>query len=112
MIYWVSTVLLSTILFVSALSYMLHQGSIDGVRELGFPHYFRIQLSVMKLTAAIILITPFFPPVVKEWAYIGAALFFITAIVAHFAHGDPWFLNAINGLFLIVLFTSRHYQTT
>ena len=112
MIYWISTGLISAMLFASALSYIFHQGSIDGVRDLGFPDYFRIQLAVMKLAAAFILITPFLAPWIKEWAYIGAAMFLITAIVAHTAHGDPWFLNAINVFFLAILFTSRYFLTS
>ena len=111
MIYWITTALVSLMLFASALSYIFHQGTINGVQDLGFPDYFRIQLAIMKLAAAFILIMPFFAPWIKEWAYIGAAMFLITAIVAHTAHGDPWFLNAINLFFLAILFTSRHYLT-
>jgi uncharacterized membrane protein len=111
MIYWISTSLLSAMLFASALSYVLHQGTIDGIRDLGFPDHFRIQLAVLKLAAALVLILPFFSAEIKEWAYIGAALFFITAIVAHYAHGDPWYLNAINVIFILILLVSRQNLT-
>ncbi len=109
MIYWISTGLLSTMLFASALSYIIHQGTIEGIRALGFPDHFRIQLAVMKLAAAMVLTLPIFSAEIKEWAYIGAALFFITAIVAHFAHGDPWYLNAINVIFIVILLISRQH---
>lgn len=111
MIYWISTGLLSAMLFASALSYILHQGTIEGIRDLGFPDHFRIQLAVMKLAAALVLILPFVSTEIKEWAYIGAALFFVTAIVAHFAHGDPWYLNAINVIFIVILLISRQHIT-
>jgi len=108
-IYWVSTTLVSAMLILSALSYFFHQNTIDGVRELGFPDFFRIQLAVLKLIAIVVLLLPFFSLQVKEWAYVGVALFYITAIVAHSAHKDPIAINLINLFFLILLIVSNIY---
>ncbi len=96
MTYWISTGLLSAFLIWSAGSYLLHQATIEGIQELGFPDFFRIQLAVMKLSAVIVLLIPQIPVQVKEWAYAGVGLFLITAIVAHFAHKDPFVLHLIN----------------
>lgn len=109
MIYWTTTVLASLFLLLSAISYLVYPAAIRGFRELGFPDFFRIELVVLKVLAAVVLMVPFVPTQVKEWAYAGAALFGITAIVAHHAHGDPYILNLVNIIFLAVLFTSNIY---
>ncbi len=111
MIYWISMGLVTAMLAVSALAYLFHQATIDGVRDLGFPDHFRIELAVLKLIAVIVLLAPQIPFQVTEWAYAGVALFFVTSIVAHAAHGDPWVLNLINVVLLLLLATSRIYHS-
>ncbi len=96
-------------LVLSSLSYFFHQATIEGVRELGFPDFFRVQLAVLKLIAVLILMIPYCPLQIKEWAYAGVALFYLTAIVAHFVHKDPFFINLINVFFLGVLVVSNLY---
>lgn len=104
MTYLISTGVLVLFLAASAASYLFSDSTIQGVRDLGFPDFFRIQLAVMKIAAAVVLALPIFPVLVKEWAYVGAALFIVTAFVAHFAHGDPIWLNLINvGLFAVLV---------
>ncbi len=83
-------------LVLSGGAYLSHQGTIEGVRELGFPDFFRIQLAFLKLLAVPTLLIPQVPHAAKEWAYSGVALFLLTAVVAHHAHGDPIALNLVN----------------
>ena len=97
-------------LSASALSYFLHGNTIAGVRALGFPDFFRYQLGVLKLIAVVVLLAPGLPVYVRDWAYAGAGLFFLTAIVAHAAHRDPWFINLINVVFLALLIVSNLYM--
>ncbi len=94
---------------LSAFTYIFHKGTIDGVRELGFPDSFRIQLAVLKVIGVIFLLLPQIPMPMKEWAYAGIGLFFITAIVAHTAHGDPIGLSLISVFFLALLVISHIY---
>jgi len=108
-IYWVSTALVATMLLLSSLSYFFHQATIEGIRDLGFPDFFRVELAILKLIAVLVLVIPAVPLQFKEWAYAGVALFYITAIVAHFAHKDPYFINAINLVFLSLLVVSNVY---
>jgi len=42
----------------------------------------------LKIFAAVVLLFPNIPVVVKEWAYCGTMLFFLTALVAHVSHRD------------------------
>jgi len=108
-IYWTSTLLVAAMLTWSAYTYVFNQAAIDGVRELGFPDFFRIQLAVLKIIAVLVLVIPQIPIQIKEWAYAGIGLFFLTAIVAHTAHKDPIFINLINVFFIALLIVSNIY---
>jgi hypothetical protein len=58
------------------------------IPHLGFPDYFRIELGAGKLLGAIALILPFVPRKVKEFAYAGFTIIFVSAFIAHLASGD------------------------
>ena len=94
-------------LSISAYNYLFHENTITGIRELGFPNFFRVQLAILKIIAVVVLLLPWIPIQIKEWAYAGTALFFITAIIAHHAHGDPLILDLINASFLVLLIISN-----
>jgi hypothetical protein len=55
--------------------------------HLGFPDYFRVELSWAKLLGVALLLVPV-PARLKEWAYAGFAITLGSAVVAHFAMGD------------------------
>lgn len=107
--YWISTIVLCLFLLWSAYTYLFSKQTIEGIKELGFPDFFRIQLAVLKCMAVVVLLVPQVPIVIKEWAYVGVGLFFITAIVAHFAHKDPIFINVINLVLIVILVISYLY---
>ncbi|MGY3792517.1 DoxX family protein [uncultured Aquimarina sp.] len=109
LIYWISTSLIALFLLWSSYSYMFSKATIDGVRDLGFPDFFRIQLAILKILAIVILIIPQVPLPIKEWGYAGIGLFFITAIVAHIAHKDSIFISLINIVFIGLLILSHMY---
>lgn len=108
-IYWTSTALVSLMLLWSAYTYFFSKATIEGVRALGFPDFFRVQLAVLKIMAVVVLLIPQVPLQVKEWAYAGVGLFFVTAIVAHVAHKDPIAISLINVFFIVLLVVSNTY---
>jgi DoxX-like family len=55
--------------------------------HLGFPDYFRVELSWAKLLGVVLLLAPV-PAWLKEWAYAGFAITLASALVAHFAVSD------------------------
>ena len=59
----------------------------DMFTHLGFPDYFRVELSWAKLLGVALLLAPV-PARLKEWAYAGFAITLGSALVAHFAMGD------------------------
>jgi len=109
MTYWLSTIFLCLFLLWSAYTYIFSKSTIKGVRELGFPDFFRIQLAILKIIAILILIIPQTPMQWKQWAYAGVFLFFVTAIIAHAVHKDPIFINLINAVLLVILIVSNVY---
>ena len=59
----------------------------DAFTHLGFPGYFRVELSWAKLIGVILLIAPV-PNRVKEWVYAGFAIDIASALIAHLSVGD------------------------
>lgn len=55
--------------------------------HLGFPDYFRVELSLAKLLGVALLLAPA-PKRLKEWAYAGFAFDLGSAVIAHVAVGD------------------------
>lgn len=55
--------------------------------HLGFPDYFRIELGITKLIGAGLLWLSV--RLLKETAYIGFAIMFVSASIAHYAVDDP-----------------------
>lgn len=109
LIFWSSTSIVSLFLLWSSYSYIFSKATIDGVRELGFPDTFRIQLAILKSIAVIIILLPNLPIALRISAYTGVALFLLTAIVAHIAHKDPIVITIINIIIGITLAISYVY---
>jgi hypothetical protein len=56
--------------------------------HLGFPNYFRVELSWAKFAGLAVLLIPGLPARLKEWAYAGFAFTLVSALIAHLAVGD------------------------
>ena len=70
--------------------------------HLGFPDYFRVELSWAKVVGIVLLLAPV-PARFKEWAYAGFAITLASALIAHFAVGDGpavWSWAAVTGVLL------------
>ena len=108
-LYWISTVLISGFLLLSSYTYIFSSTTIEGIKSLGFPDFFRIQLAVLKTIASFILIIPNLPIFLKEWSYVGTGLFLITAFIAHIAHRDSIFISLL--LLILFLVLALSYMT-
>ena len=108
MIYWISTLVISAFLLLSSYSYFFSESTIDGIKDLGFPNFFRIQLGILKAIAAIVLVIPKVPIYAKDWAYAGAGLFLLTALVAHIAHRDSIMISFLLLVLFVILVISRY----
>lgn len=82
-IYWASTIfifLFDTVM--PALTSHLPL-AVESIKHLGYPDYFRVQLTIFKVLGGVLLILPKVPARLKEWAYVGFSINFISASVAH-----------------------------
>jgi hypothetical protein len=59
----------------------------EAFTHLGFPDYFRVELSLAKLLGVALLLAPV-PARLKEWAYAGFAITLSSALIAHLSVGD------------------------
>ena len=55
--------------------------------HLGFPDYFRVELSWAKFIGVAVLLAPV-PARLKEWAHAGFAITLVSALIAHLSVGD------------------------
>ena len=81
--YWITTTLI--VLFEGVVPALTSNSeiAIEGIKHLQYPDYFRVMLTIFKVTGAIVLIVPFFKGRYKEWAYAGFGITFISAAVSH-----------------------------
>lgn len=99
-IYWISTSIV--FLLDSAMPAFTFNTELakEGIRHLGYPDYFRIELSIAKIIGGLVLIIPMIPARFKEWAYVGFGIDFISAFIGHLA------VDGFNGqtIFPLVMF--------
>ncbi|HTZ57969.1 MAG TPA: DoxX family protein [Acidobacteriaceae bacterium] len=81
--------------------------------RLGYPGYFRVELSWAKILGVVVLLAPV-PARLKEWAYAGFAITLVSALMAHFAIGEgpqSWMWAAgTSVLWLLSYFSWRRVQ--
>ena len=104
-IYWVTTIVLSVMMTYAAITYLTQPAMAQAFQHLGFPAYFRVELAVAKLLGVMALLLPV-PPRLKEWAYVGFGITFISALIAHTSVGDPMGYRAAPFVALVLLVTS------
>lgn len=105
-IYWATTIIVGVMMLFSAYMYVTAADVKQGFVHLGFPDYFRIELAIAKALGALALLLPFVPARVKEWAYAGFAINFISALIAHIASGDAANTWGMVVVFLLILTAS------
>jgi hypothetical protein len=85
--YWVVTGLFCLQIGFTAYAQLQLPQVAAAFAHLGFPDYFRIELSWAKLLGVVLLLAPV-PSRLKEWAYAGFAFDLGSAVIAHLAVGD------------------------
>ncbi|MEA2489455.1 MAG: hypothetical protein QOH21_1247 [Acidobacteriota bacterium] len=86
--YWIFTLLFALQMGFTAYAQLCLPQVAAVFTHLGFPDYFRIQLSWMKLAGLVVLLLPMAPARLKEWAYAGFTIVLVSALIAHLAVGD------------------------
>src|SRR5215204_4159426 len=78
--------------FFMLLAAYFSYSNVEGLRKLGLPDYFRIELVTAKIIGAVVLLLPFTPVRVKEWVYAGFIITMVSALIAHILR-RPTFQN-------------------
>jgi hypothetical protein len=112
--FWIATALFCLQMSFTAYAQLRLPQVAEAFAHLGFPAYFRVELSLAKLLGVVLLLAPV-PPRLKEWAYAGFAIDVASALIAHLAVGDgveAWGFAAGTGvLWGLSYFFWRRLQT-
>jgi hypothetical protein len=113
--FWIATALFCLQMGFTAYA-QLRLPQVEAFTHLGFPSYFRVELSCAKLLGVVVLLAPV-PARLKEWAYAGFAIDVGSAVIAHLAVGDgaqAWGWAAATGVLwgLSYFFWRRLLPTT
>ena len=85
--FWVFTALFCLQIGFTAYAQLRLPQVAEMFTHLGFPDYFRVELSWAKLLGIVLLLAPVSVRL-KEWAYAGFAITLGSALIAHFSLGD------------------------
>src|ERR1043165_2792970 len=85
--YWIVTALFCLQISFTAYAQLRLPQVAEAFTHLGFPAYFRVELSWAKFLGVVLLLAPV-SAWLKEWAYAGFAITLASALIAHFAVGD------------------------
>jgi len=85
--YWIVTTLFCLQIGFTAYAQLRLPQVAAAFSHLGFPDYFRVQLSWAKFLGIALLLAPA-PTRLKEWVYAGFAIDVASALIAHVSVGD------------------------
>src|SRR3954452_21401259 len=86
-VYWIVTALFCLQMSFTAYAQLRLPQVAEAFTHLGFPAYFRVELSCAKLLGVVLILAPV-PARLKEWAYAGFAIDLVSALIAHLSVGD------------------------
>jgi len=105
-IFWVATSII--FVFEGVMPALTSQSEMakEGIRHLGYPEYFGVMLMLFKVAGSLVLIIPSIPGRIKEWAYAGFAIDFISAFVSNWAVDGLHVLTFFPIVVLVILIVS------
>jgi hypothetical protein len=108
-IYWTSTGIITGVFLWSAMNFAFNREMKDAFAHFGLPNWFRIELTIAKITGALALLIPQIPHKIKIFAYCGFAITLLSAPIAHLTSGDSVLLEIGHSLFFVCLVLSYIY---
>src|SRR3954465_15271032 len=104
--FWIVTALFCLQIAFTAYAQLRLPQVAEAFHHLGFPDYFRLELTWAKFLGVVLLLAPV-PARLKEWAYAGFAITLASALIAHLSVGDgpeAWGWAAGTGVLWVVLY--------
>jgi hypothetical protein len=104
-IYWTSTIII--VLFIlPGIFYLNSEMAKQGTQHLGIPEWLRLEISIGQIIGGIIIIIPGIGWRLKEWAYVGLGIKYLSAFIGHaavdgFYNSGTFFPLLILGILLI-----------
>ena len=86
--FWISTALFALQMGFTAYAQLKLPQVAASFVHMGFPAWFRVELSLAKFAGLAVLLLPMAPARLKEWAYCGFAITLFSAVIAHKAVGE------------------------
>jgi len=80
-IYWISTSLIG-LFILPGIFFLNSPMAVEGIKHLGLPMWFHLELGIGKFIGGLILLLPFIPKRIKEWAYVALGIDMISATIA------------------------------
>jgi hypothetical protein len=107
-VYWTTTVIVAVMLLMSLTYLMATDAVVSGFAKAGYPQHLRIVLGIAKPAAAVVLLLPGIP-LLKEWAYTGAAITWLMASLSAYlsAEGNIFLMPLGLLALLVVSYLSR-----
>ena len=84
-LFWITAGLLFLTQSVMPIFTYNSEESKQAMQHLGYPAYFGLMLAIFKLLGGLAIIIPQVPKRIKEWAFAGFAIDFISALVSFIA---------------------------
>ena len=81
-IFWISTGLLA-LFILPGIFFMNSEMAMKGSEDIGIPYWLHMEVGVGHFIGALILIIPMIGKRLKEWAYVGLGIEYISAFIAH-----------------------------
>jgi DoxX-like family len=94
-LFWIPTILIFLLEGVIPALTSQSQMAQEGINHLGYPLYFGTMLAVFKVLGALSLVIPMVPKRIKEWAYAGFGIDFISAFVS------LWVVDGVTGMLFL-----------
>jgi hypothetical protein len=80
-IFWVTTSIIA-LFNILGLFFINSPQAIEGTKSLGLPIWFHTELTIGKGIGGLIILLPFFPKRIKEWAYVALGIDMLSAVIA------------------------------
>jgi hypothetical protein len=117
LIYLITTGLVLAVMVFSIINFIFNDhfpfpnGPEGAFVHLGFPTYFKVELTLAKILGVLALVIPAVPFKAKEFAYFGFAITLASASIAHFGRGDAHLsvLFVIDPLIFLGLLTVSYF---
>jgi hypothetical protein len=106
LMFWISTGIIFIMEGVLVAFTSQSEMSINGFTSLGYPAYFVSIVAVFKVLGSLVLIVPKISSQVKEWAYAGFAIDFISAFISILVVTKAFAMALFPLVFIVLLIIS------